>query len=214
VKRALLGLLLGALGTAPLAAQHVIVGPEVALADYREASAGLRYGGVGPGAAAELTFGRFAADVAFASIEMSPSKDSQATESFRATLIEGSVAVQALEYLSFEVGATKRSADSEFAAQSVGAVRVGARTRYVLGPGASVWLRGAYLAAAQFSGGGSAPVAMELGLGLDIRWSRHLRMAAQYAFQRLDRKTNPAGGPEVSVPIEQSLARLRLAVAF
>jgi hypothetical protein len=36
----------------------------------------------------------------------------------------------------------------------------------------------------------------------------------QYSFQRLDRRTNPAGGGEVQVPIEQSLARLGLAVGF
>jgi hypothetical protein len=152
--------------------------------------------------------------MAFASISMSPSHDSQATESFRATLFDGSVGVKALEYLTLELGVTKRSADSEFAAQSVGAIRIGARTQYLLGPGATVWLRGAYLAGAQFSGGGSAPIAMELGLGLEIRWSRHLRMAVQYAFQRLDRKTHPAGGPEASVPIEQALARVRLAAAL
>ena len=208
------GLLLVGIWVAPAAAQHVTIGPELAVADYREAAASLRYRGVGPGAAGGLTFGRFSADAAFASIRMTPSDGSQGTESFRATIIDGSIGVRALDYLLFQVGVTKRSAESEFAAQSVGAVRVGLRTQYVLGPGASVWLQGNYLAGAQFSGGGSAPIAMEIGLGLEIRWSRYLRMGAQYSFQRLDRKTNPAGGPEVSVPIEQALARLRIAAAF
>ena len=208
------GLLLIAIWVAPAAAQHVTLGPELVVADYREASASLRYSGVGPGGAGGFAFGRFSAEAALASISMTPKDGSQGTESFRATIIEGSVGLKALDYLTLQVGVTKRSAKSEFAAQSVGAVRLGVRTQYLLGPGATVWLQGNYLAGAQFSGGGSAPIAMEIGLGLEIRWSRYLRMGAQYSFQRLDRKTNPAGGPEVSVPIEQALARVRLAAAF
>jgi hypothetical protein len=174
----------------------------------------LRYRGVGPGVAGTVTYHRVTADMALASIRMSPTGGSGATESFRATLIDAWLRWNALDYLGLEVGLTKRSAYAELAAQSVGAVRIGARTHYLLGPGATIWLRGDYLAGAQFSGGGSAPLAMELGLGLDIRWSRQVRAAAQYSFQRLDRKTNPAGGAEVSVPIEQALVRVGLAVGF
>jgi hypothetical protein len=198
----------------PAAAQQGRIGAELAVGEYRESASSLRYRGLGPAVAGALAFHRFTASGAFASMRMNPTSGSEATEGFRATLIDAWLRWDALHYLGFEVGLTKRSADAEFAAQSVGAVRVGARTHYLLGPGATIWLRGDYLAGAQFSGGGSAPIAMELGLGLDIWWSRHFRAAAQYAFQRLDRKTNPAGGPEVSVPIEQALARVGLAVGF
>jgi hypothetical protein len=198
----------------PAAAQQGSIGPELGVGEYREAASTLRYRGVGPGAAGSFSFHRVNAEGAFVSIRMNPTSGSQATESFRATLIDAWLRWDALDYLGFEVGLTKRSTDSEFAAQSVGAVRIGARTHYLLGPGATIWLRGDYLAGARFSGGGSAPIAMDLGLGLDIRWSSHFRAAAQYSFQRLDRRTNPAGGAEASVPIEQALARVGLAVGF
>jgi uncharacterized protein with beta-barrel porin domain len=145
---------------------------------------------------------------------MNPINGSAATESFRASLTDAWLRWDVLDYIGIEVGLMKRSADSEFAAQSVGAARIGARTHYPLGPGAAVWLRGDYLAGARFSGGGSARAAVDLGLGLDIQWSRHVRAAAQYSFQRVDRKTNPAGGAQASVPIEQALARVGLAVGF
>jgi hypothetical protein len=198
----------------PAAAQHGSIGPELGVGEYREAASSLRYRGLGPGVAGAVRFHRVAAEAAFVSIRMNPMDDSEATESFRATSIDAWLRWEALDYLGLEVGLTKRSADSEFAAQSMGAVRLGARTHHLLGPGAAIWLRGNYLAGARFSGGGRAPIAMELGLGLVIEWSSHFRATAQYSFQRLDRKTNPAGGAEVSVPIEQSLARVGLAVGF
>ncbi len=213
-RQSLLAAVVLAVWPALVGAQRVTFGPEFGVSEYREAAAGLRYRGLGPGAAARVTFHRFTAEGSFVSLQMDPTDDSQATESFRATLIDAWVRWEALNYLGFEVGLLNRSTDSEFAAQSVGAVRIGARTQAPLGPGADVWLRGDYLAAAQFSGGGSAPIALEIGLGLDVRWSRLLRGSAQYSFQRFDRKTNPAGGPEVNVPIVQSLARIGLAVAF
>lgn len=195
-------------------AQHGRVGPDLVGGEYREATANMRYRGGGLGATGSFTFHRVTVEGAIASVQMDPIGGSQATESFKATLIDASLRWDVLDYLGFEVGLTNRDTDSEFAAQSVGAVRVGARTHTLLGPGADIWLRGDYLAGAQFSGGGSAPFAVELGLGLDIQWSKHFRAAAQYTFQRLDRTTNPAGGAEVSVPIEQSLARIGLAVGF
>jgi hypothetical protein len=198
----------------PAAAQHGSIGPELAVGEYREAASTFRYRGVGPGVSGSVAFRRFAVEGAFVSIRMNPIDDSQATESFRATSIDAWLRWDPLDYLGLELGLTKRSTDSEFAAQSMGAVRIGARTRHLLGAGVAMWLRGDYLAGARFSGGGRAPLAIELGLGLEIRWSSRVRVAAQYSFQRVDRKTNPAGGVEVRVPIEQSLARLGLAVGF
>ena len=211
--RALAGLVF-ALCPASAVAQHGSFGPELAVGEYREASSSMRYRGSGPGFAGSLTFHRIIAEAALASIRLNPTGGSAATESFRVTLIDAWLRWEVLDYLGFEAGLTNRSADPEFAAQSMGALRIGARTHYPLGPGAAIWLRGNYLAGAHYSGGGSSPVALELGLGVDIRWSRHFRAGAQYAFQRLDRKTNPAGGAEVSVPIEQALARVGVAVRF
>jgi hypothetical protein len=198
----------------PAAAQRGSIGPELRIGEYREATSGVRYRGVGPGVAGSVTFHRVAAEGALASVRMSPTNGGAPAESFRATLIDAWLRWDVLDYVGFEVGLMKRSADSEFAAQSMGAARVGARTRCSLGPGVELWLRGNYLAGARFSGGGRAPIAMELGLGLDVQWSRHVRAVAQYSFQRVDRKTNPAGGAEASVPIEQASARVGLAVGF
>jgi hypothetical protein len=198
----------------PCVAQHAWLGPELAVADYREVSSSLRYSGVGPGVAARVTAGRFTLDGALLSIRMRPSGGSGATESFRATEIDGRLRWEANRFVGFEAGITRRSASSEFVAQSVGAVRLGARTQYALGPGAVVWARGDYLAAARFSGGGTAPFAVELGLGVDVALSRHVHVAVDYALQEFARTTHPGGGDGVSAPIEQARARLGVAAGF
>lgn len=202
------------LTAAPLAAQHASLGPEFAVADYREVSSSLRYRGVGGGVSGSFVFHRLSVDGVALWLNMSPQADALATQSFRALQLDVWARWRALDYLTFEAGLTHRGPDSEFAAQSVGALRLGARTHYTLGRGAAVALRGDYLAGAQFSGGGSAPLAIELGLGLELVFSRHLRAALDYSFQRFDRKTNPGGGAETSAPVEQALARLGLAVGW
>jgi hypothetical protein len=49
---------------------------------------------------------------------------------------------------------------------------------------------------------------------LDVRFAGHVHGTAAYAFQRINRKTNPGGTGEVDAPIQQTLARLGVAVAF
>src|SRR3970282_2692908 len=61
---------------------------------------------------------------------------------------------------------TPRPADPEFDAQSVGAIRLGVRGHYLLGPGADITVRANYLGGAKFSGGGSSSLGIEMGLGL------------------------------------------------
>jgi opacity protein-like surface antigen len=203
-----------ALCSVPVAAQRVTIAPQAALVDYGEVSSALRFSGVGPAVEASFTFGRFAAEGAFFSVQMDPTDASAAPEGFKATQIVGRVRFEATSYLGLEVGLTSRTTDSEFAAQSVGAVSLGLRTQYLLGPGAQVWARGAYLAAAQFSGGGSAPMSFEVGLGVDIMLARHVHVTADYSFEKFGRKTEPGGGGEVNAPIEQSQARLGVAAVF
>jgi hypothetical protein len=41
-----------------------------------------------------------------------------------------------------------------------------------------------------------------------------IRVTGDYGFDRFDRHTNPAGAGTVKVPIQQSLARLGLAVGM
>jgi hypothetical protein len=163
---------------------------------------------------ASFTLGRFAAEGFFVSVQMDPTSESSAPEGFKATEIVGRLRYDVTGFLGLEVGVTSRTTDSEFAAQSVGAASVGARVQSLLGPGGRVWARGAYLGAASFSGGGSAPLSFELGFGVDIQLQRHVHLIADYAFEKFDRKTEPGGGAEVTAPIEQSQARFGVAAAF
>jgi hypothetical protein len=169
---------------------------------------------VGPGVRGVFTYHRISAEGVAVWLQMTPQAGAQAVQSFQMVQLDGWLKWQALDHLTFDVGFTSRSPDAEFAAQSLGAVRVGLGTQYGLGHGAAVSLRGDYLAGAQFSGGGTAPLALELGLGLDVAFSRHVRATFDYSFERVDRKTTPGGGAEVKVPIQQALARVGVAVGL
>jgi hypothetical protein len=93
-------------------------------------------------------------------------------------------------------------------------VRIGARSFYEIGPGATVLFRANYLAAPKFSGGGHAGFSIDLGLGLDVRLAGRLHGTAGYTFQRINRKTNPGGTGEIDAPIQETVARVGLAIAF
>jgi len=212
--RPALGALLLALVARPAVGQVVTLGPQVVLADYREVASGLRYRGSGFGGGLWARRGRLSAEAAVARLNLDPADGSAATAGFTATQVDAWVAYDVAAYASVEVGVLHRSADPEFDAQSVGAVRVGARSFYDIGPGATVVFRANYLAAPKFSGGGRAPVSLDLGLGLDVRLAGRLRGTATYGFTRMNRKTNPGGTGEVDAPIQESLARVGLALAF
>jgi len=214
VTRAALGALLLALALRPAAGQRVTVGPQFVLADYREVASGLRYRGSGFGGALSARRDRVSVEAAVVRLTLDPADGSAATTGFTATQVDGWVAYDVASYASVEVGVLHRSADPELAAQSVGAVRVGARSFYEIGPGATVVFRANYLAAPKFSGGGRATVSLDLGLGLDLRLAGRLHGTATYAFTRMNRKTNPGGTGEIDAPIQESLARMGLAVQF
>lgn len=203
-----------ALRPAPAAGQRVTVGPQFVVADYREVAAGLSYRGTGFGGALWARRDRLSAEAAVVRVSLDPADGSAATAGFTATQVDAWVAYDVAAYASVEVGVLHRSADPEFDAQSVGAVRVGARSFYAIGPGATVTFRADYLAAPKFSGGGRAAVSLDLGLGLDVRLAGRLHGTATYAFTRMNRKTNPGGTAEIDAPIQETVARLGLAVAF
>ena len=212
--RAALVVLALALGARPALAQQVTLGPQFVLASYREVTSGLRYQGTGIGGALSARHHRFSAAAALSRVSFEPTSGSNATASFTATQVDAWLAYDVAAYASLEAGITHRGADPEFDAQSVGAVRVGARAFSEIGAGATMSFRADYLAAPQFSGGGRAPVSIDLGLELDVRLAGRLHGTAGYEFQRIDRKTNPGGTGEIDAPIEQSLARAGLTVAF
>jgi hypothetical protein len=200
----------------PAAGQHLTIGPQVALADYREVASGLRYNGTGFGAAATARRDQLSVEASVVRFTFDPSSGSTATQGFTATRVDAWVAYAVAAYASIEVGVLHRSVDPEFDAQAVGAVRVGARSFYDLGPGATVSFRADYLAAAKFSGGGHATVSLDLGLGLDVRLAGRLHGTAAYAFDRMNRKTKPGGTgvQELDAPIQETTARVGLALGF
>jgi hypothetical protein len=199
---------------APAQGVAVTVGPQFALASYREVAAGLRYQGSGFGGAASARYRKLSAEVGVVRLTLDPATGSAATRGFTATELDAWVAYDLAAYASVEAGVIRRTADPEFDAQSVGAVRIGARSFYEIGPGATVLFRANYLAAPKFSGGGHAGFSIDLGLGLDVRLAGRLHGTAGYTFQRLSRKTNPGGTGEIDAPIQGTMARVGLAVGF
>ncbi|HXM38722.1 MAG TPA: hypothetical protein VN908_08695 [Gemmatimonadales bacterium] len=200
-----------------LDAQHFAIGPQVVFGDYREVTANLHYRGGGLGAAATVTWKKFSADVAASKIKYKPEKDGTATREFDASEFDVRLRYYISGPVSAEVGFVNRKADPEFEAQSVGAVAAGARMAYLLGPGVRMGLYGGLLFGPKFSGGGTASAlggALELGLGMTVDALRgRLRFTGDYDFQRITRKTNDGSGA-VNVPIQQSLGRVGIAVAF
>jgi opacity protein-like surface antigen len=195
-------------------AQRVTLGPQVALASYREVAAGLRYQGTGFGAAVTARYRNLSADASVLRVTLDPTQGSAATVGFTATEVNAWVVYDVAPYASLEVGLIRRTADPELAAQSVGAVRIGARSFYEIGPGATVLFRAHYLAVPRFSGGGHAGFSLDLGLGLDVRLAGRLHGTAAYTFERINRKTNPGGTGDLDAPIQETVARVGLAVAL
>jgi len=210
-----LGVLLTAQPLNRLAAQHVNVGPQIAFGDYREVSSDLHYRGTGLGVKATLMWKKFSADVVLSKVKYKP-KTSAATANFDASEVDVRLRYYVTGPVSAELGFIHRKMDPEFEAQSVGAVTLGARMAYVLGPGVHMSLDGGLLFGSKFSGGGttSALGALQLGLGLTVDALRgRVRVTGDYGFQRFSRKTNDGSGP-LTAPIQQSLGRVGIALAF
>jgi len=198
-----------------LAAQRVSIGPQVAFGDYREVSSDLHYRGTGLGAKATLMWKKVSAEVVLSKVKYKP-KTSAATAEFDASEVDVRLRYYVTGPVSAEVGFINRKMKPEFEAQSVGAVTLGARMAYVLGPGVRMSLNGGLLFGSKFSGGGttSALGALQLGLGMTVD-ALHGRVliTGDYGFQRFSRKTDDGSGalPE---PIQQSLGRVGFAIAF
>ncbi|OLB50596.1 MAG: hypothetical protein AUI08_04955 [Gemmatimonadetes bacterium 13_2_20CM_2_65_7] len=199
-----------------LTAQHFSIGPEVAFGDYREVSSDLHYRGVGGGATATVTWRKFSADIAISKVTYKPTSDGTATQQFDAREVDVRLRYYVSGPISAELGFVNRKADPEFEAQSMGAITAGAHMGYLLGPGVHMALSGGLMFGPRFSGGGTiSPLgALRLGLGLTVDALRgRLRFNGDYDFQRISRKTNDGSG-ELPAPIQQSLGRAGMAVAF
>ena len=210
------GVLLTAQPLNRLTAQHFSVGPQIVFGDYREVSADLHYRGVGEGAMATVTWKKLSADIAISKLTYKPASDATATQQFDAREFDVRLRYFVSGPISAELGFVNRTAKPEFEAQSMGAITAGAHMGYLLGPGVHMALRGGLMFGPRFSGGGMiSPLgALRLGLGLNVDALRgRLRFNGDYDFQRISRKTNDGSG-ELPAPIQQSLGRVGIAVAF
>jgi len=212
MRRAVLVLLLGA-AAAPLPAQRFVFGLAGVGGDYREATNDLRYDVSGLGGTAVLTLGRFAAEAAVMGLTYEPNQSGTAADKFEATQFDGYLRYRVLRWASLELGVTNRDVKDEFRAQSAAAFRIGVHSAAALGANGGVAARVNYLAGAKFSGGGSAPFAMDVGLSAYYAFAKgRLRITAESQFQHFNRTVDVGGTQDV--PIQQVLGRLGLAVAF
>lgn len=208
MKRALVLVATLVAGAAAATAQTVSLGVQGALGDYREVSSNLHFRGAGFGATVWLRLHKLSAEGSFSRVSYDPRNGG--LTSFKGTQLDARVGFDIAAGFTAEAGVMKRTVDPELTAQEVGAGRIGVRYSKLIGPGATVGIRGNYLVGAKFTGQGSAGLAFELGLMVSVGpQNGRYRFTMDYGFQRIDRKVS-----NVSVPIEQSLVKLGIAVGF
>jgi len=201
--------------TVRLSAQRFSIGPQVAFGDYKEVSPDLHYRGGGMAVKATFSWKKMSAEAVASKLKYKP-EGGAATTDFDASEVDVRVRYLIAGPVSGELGFINRKTDPEFEAQSVGAVVVGARIGYLLGPGVHLSLNGGVLAGSKFSGGGtvSALGAIQLGLGMSVDALKgRLQLTGDYGFQRFSRETDDGSGP-ASAPIQQSVGRIGLSIAF
>jgi hypothetical protein len=174
---------------------------------YQEVREGRDAIGTGGGTAIVLRVKRFALDVRGYKANVQPDSGGAAYD-FQQIDVRASFRVN--PFLALEVGGGRRYVTPEFATQEVGVFRIGVLSENDLTQLAKVWVRGAYLPNPKFSGGGTADVSFEFGLGVAVGTANgRFRVRAEYEFQRIDREVDAAG-----VPLQLSLARAGIAVGF
>jgi hypothetical protein len=199
----------------PVSAQQISLGAGYALSDYREQADFLHFRGSGPAAALTVERGRLALMADGWHLSLDPAGDAApGLESFTVDELNLRLGVRAVSVLTVEAGYVRRSVSPARAAESFSAATLGLRASYPLAPGTEVALRTAYVAGTDFTGGGSAPFG--IGLGLSAAYgpgSGRFRVTGDYNFERIDRRTDQ-NGTRLRVPIQSSVARLGLAVRF
>lgn len=199
----------------PAAAQQVSLGAGYALSDYREQADFLHFRGSGPAASLSVERGRVALRADGWHLSFDAAGDAPpGLESFTVDEIDLRVGLRMVSTLALEAGYVRQSVSPSRAAESFSGLTVGFRGWYSLAPGASVALRTSYVAGSDFTGGGSAPFGIALGLSASYGpGSGRYSVTGDYRFERIDRRTELSGGL-ISVPIQSSVARLGLAVKF
>lgn len=214
MKRAAL-VLVSMLALAPAAAaQRFVVGAQAAVGSYQEQGPSLDFTGWGPSITANGTWRRFGLALALSRISYSPTDDAAAAEGFDLTQFDGRVRYVINDMWSLQAGYQQRNVAPTTAAQGLSFIPVGGTVAFTLAPGARIAANADYLAAAKFSGGGSAPFAMELGLHAYYAPNAGaLRFTVDFAFDRIDRQTSTGSGT-VDSPIQSAVTTLGIAYSF
>jgi len=215
-RTATLGFLAAVLLPAPAAAQRtgIQVGLQGVTGSYAQDSANFRWTGGGFAGSVDVRYANVGLEIRAMKVSMDPVASLPVSaESFDLTQIDASLRWYMLSALHAEVGITSRKVTPEFAAQEIGAVRVGLLAQYNLSQAARLRLRTHYLAAAKFSGGGTSPLALSIGLGASYRAFGALALTADYEFQTFRRKTS-ISNTDVDAPVQSGFARFGVAAAF
>jgi hypothetical protein len=201
-----LALLVGA-GSSGAAAQEVRATAFGAAVTNAEVEDTRQARGLGGGIGAEVTFRRFRAEVSY--LHAALEADYSIQPDYNLDQLDLSLSWFWRPYLAAQIGAARRFTSPEFVAQEVGLFRIGVLSETRLARIAGIWARGAYLPLTRYSGGGSAGLGLELGLGVDLG-SPEGRFAgfAAFAYQRLDR--NAAAEAPLQFSVGQAGVRVRL----
>jgi hypothetical protein len=199
-----------AVGAGGASAQSVTVAPQFGLISHSEVSTDLQYDGVGFGGTVGVSWKRFDIDVEGLIGSLDPADDATATESYDLRMWDVRVSYRVVPAIAVQIGAAGRTISPEFAAPDVGYFRIGLKSENALARIARVWVRGGYLVAPQFNGGGSAGFAFDIGLGTWVGTANgRYGLRAEYDFQRIDRSVNDA-----DVPIQMMVAKVGIQLGF
>jgi hypothetical protein len=192
------------------AGQSIRVTPQVTWVSHDEIDKSLERSGFGVGASAALTRGNWRVDLDAIRASLDPVAGASQSGSFRLTQVDLRASYKVVPAISLVAGASRRWIDPEFAAPDVGFVRLGLLTETAVTRQARLWVRGAYLVAPHFNGGGSAGLAVEIGLGswIGVASGRY-GLRVEYDFQRIDRTVSGA-----AVPIQMAVGKAGVQLQF
>ena len=202
------------LAASDLDAQRGTIGIGYAMTEYAEQGSSLRFGGGGVSAQGSVAWRRLSLHVSAEKLALEPKVEEAGTEAFDVLHADIALRASVSRLVSVEAGFLHRGVKPSLAAQSIGALRLGAVIDMPLATGADLEARASYVGASRFSGGGSAPFGVGVGLAASYapRWER-VRLTADLDFLRLDRRTDTAAG-EVASPVQSTTARIGIVVAY
>ena len=159
--------------------------------------------GLGFGAGARADLSRFRGELRY--LHAALRGDFSIQPDYNLDQLDATVSYFWRPYLAAQVGIARRFVSPDFVAQDVGMLRIGVLSEVRLARIAGVWVRGAYLPLSRFSGGGSAGLGLEVGLGADVGSPEgRLQGFAAFDFQRIDREA------AASAPIQFSVGQAGL----